>query len=98
MYLTQSKKKNGRIYPSVAESYRESGKTKTRSVRSLGYVDELEKEHGTRSRTGSSGAGTRRLPRRPRETSGSPRSASASTRRRRSTSARSAARTSAAPP
>lgn len=45
MYLTQSKKKNGRIYLSVAESYRESGKTKTRSVRSLGYVDELENEH-----------------------------------------------------
>lgn len=45
MYLTQSKKKNGRIYLSVAESYRENGKTKTRSVRSLGYVDELEKEH-----------------------------------------------------
>lgn len=44
--MTQSKKKNGRIYLSVAESYRENGKTKTRSVRSLGYVDELEKEHG----------------------------------------------------
>ena len=44
MFLKQQKRKNGRVYLSVVEGYRdEAGKTKTRHVRSLGYLDELEK-------------------------------------------------------
>ena len=46
MFVKQQKRKDGRIYLSVVEGYRdESGKTKTRHVRSLGYLDELEKLH-----------------------------------------------------
>jgi transposase len=46
MFLKKDKKSNGRIYLSIVEGYRESttGKTKHRKVKSLGYVDELEKE------------------------------------------------------
>ena len=46
MFLKKDKKPNGRIYLSIVEGYRESttGKTKHRKVKSLGYVDELEKE------------------------------------------------------
>lgn len=46
MFLKKDKKPNGRIYLSIVEGYREptTGKTKHRKVKSLGYVDELEKE------------------------------------------------------
>ena len=46
MFLKKDRKPNGRIYLSIVEGYRESttGKTKHRKVKSLGYVDELEKE------------------------------------------------------
>lgn len=47
MYLKKIKKKNpDRIYLIIAESYRdkETKKTKSRTVHSLGYLDELEKE------------------------------------------------------
>ena len=46
MFLKKDKKPNGRIYLSIVEGYRESttGKTKHRKVKSLGYVDKLEKE------------------------------------------------------
>lgn len=47
MYLKKIKKKNpDRLYLIIAESYRdkESKKTKSRTIQSLGYLDELEKE------------------------------------------------------
>jgi len=46
MYLKKIKKKNpDRVYLIIAESYRdkESKKTKSRTIQSLGYLDELEK-------------------------------------------------------
>lgn len=46
MFVKQQKRKDGRVYLSVVEGYRdEAGKTKTRHVRSLGYLDELERLH-----------------------------------------------------
>lgn len=46
MFLKKDKKSNGRIYLSIVEGYREpsTGKTKHRKVKSLGYVDALEKD------------------------------------------------------
>jgi len=46
MFLKKDKKPNGRIYLSIVEGYRESttGKTKHRKIKTLGYVDDLEKE------------------------------------------------------
>ena len=41
MYLRKDKRKDGRVYLSIAESYREGGKAKTRHVESIGYADEL---------------------------------------------------------
>lgn len=41
MYLNKRKKPNGRIYLTIAESYRENGKNRTRHVEAIGYVDEL---------------------------------------------------------
>lgn len=44
MYLRKSKKKNGRVYLTIAEAYRdERGKSMSRTVESLGYVDDLER-------------------------------------------------------
>lgn len=46
MFVKKQKRKNGRVYLSVVQGYRdENGKTKTRHVRSLGYLDELEKSY-----------------------------------------------------
>jgi hypothetical protein len=42
MYLTKSKRKDGRIYLSIAHSYRKGGKSTTRTVKSLGYLDTFE--------------------------------------------------------
>lgn len=46
MFLKKDKKPSGRIYLSIVEGYREptTGKTKHRKVKTLGYVDDLEKE------------------------------------------------------
>lgn len=46
MFLKKDKKPDGRIYLSIVEGYREptTGKTKHRKVKTLGYVDDLEKE------------------------------------------------------
>ena len=45
MYLRKSKKDNGRTYLAIVQGYRDAdGKNKARTVRSLGYVDELEAE------------------------------------------------------
>lgn len=47
MYLKRDKRKNGRIYLSIAQSYRSAqGKQTTRVVRNLGYLDDLEKQWG----------------------------------------------------
>lgn len=43
MFLRKLKKPNGRIYLSIVSGYRdENGKTKTRTIESLGYIDELK--------------------------------------------------------
>lgn len=47
MYLKKSKRKDGRIYLTIADGYhdKERGHTRTVSVQSLGYLDELEKQY-----------------------------------------------------
>ncbi len=47
MYLKKSKRKDGRVYLSIAEGYHDSerGHTRTVTVKSLGFLDELEKEY-----------------------------------------------------
>lgn len=46
LFVKKQKRKDGRTYLSVVEGYRgEDGRTKTRHVRSLGYLDELEKAY-----------------------------------------------------
>ncbi|WP_130812592.1 IS1634 family transposase [Olsenella sp. Marseille-P4559] len=41
MYLRKDRRKNGRAYLSIGENYRAGGKTRTRHLESIGYVDEL---------------------------------------------------------
>ena len=44
MYLRKSRKKNGRVYLTIVEAYRdERGKNMSRTVESVGYVDDLER-------------------------------------------------------
>lgn len=43
MFLKKSTQKNGRVYLCIAEGYRQNGKSKSRTVESCGYIDELEK-------------------------------------------------------
>lgn len=43
MYLKQTKTREGRIYLSITEGFRQDGKVKTRTIESCGYLDELEK-------------------------------------------------------
>ena len=45
MYLKQIPQKNGRVKLAVYESYRDGRRTRSRTVRPLGYLDELEAEH-----------------------------------------------------
>ena len=45
MYLKQIPQKNGRVKLAIYESYREGRRTRSRTVRPLGYLDELESEH-----------------------------------------------------
>lgn len=45
MYLKKTKQPNGRVSLGVVESYRKDGKPRQRTVKSLGYLDELEKIH-----------------------------------------------------
>ncbi len=47
MYLKKSRQKNGRLHLSIAEGYynKETGKTKTVNVKTLGYLDVLEKQY-----------------------------------------------------
>jgi len=43
MFVKTTKSRNGRVYLAIVHNYREGNKTKSRTVRSLGYLDELEK-------------------------------------------------------
>ena len=45
MYLKQIPQKSGRMRLAVYESYREGARTRQRTVRALGYADELAAEH-----------------------------------------------------
>lgn len=47
MYLKKSKRSSGRIYLSIADGYRdkERGHTRTVTIKSLGYLDELQKQY-----------------------------------------------------
>ena len=45
MYLRKTKQRNGRIYLAILHGYRdENGVTRNKTIKSLGYLDELEKE------------------------------------------------------
>lgn len=44
MFLQKIKQRNGRIYLAIRQGYRQDGKVKSKTVQSLGYLDELEKE------------------------------------------------------
>lgn len=45
MYLSKQRKKNGRVYLALTRAYRKDGKPVKETVKSLGYVDELEKDY-----------------------------------------------------
>ena len=45
MYLKRSWNKNGRIFLTIAHGYSIDGKTRHRTIESLGYLDELEKQY-----------------------------------------------------
>lgn len=45
MFVKKTKHKSGRVYLSIAKNWREGGKTRSKTIRSLGYLDELEKLH-----------------------------------------------------
>jgi Transposase len=44
MFLKKTTQKNGRINLSITQAYRENGKSKSRTVKNLGFLDELEQE------------------------------------------------------
>ena len=46
MFLKQTKTRDGRIYLSVVEGYRQNGKTRQRTVEKIGYLDDLQEVHG----------------------------------------------------
>ena len=41
MFLKKANYKNGRTYLSIVEGYRDGGKVKQRTVKKIGYLDEL---------------------------------------------------------
>ena len=44
--LKQSRRKNGRVYLSIEKAYRDqAGKPRAKTVKSLGYLDDLEKKY-----------------------------------------------------
>ena len=44
MFIRKQKRKDGRVYLSVVQGYRdENGKSKSKHVRSLGFLDEVAK-------------------------------------------------------
>ena len=46
MFLKQMKTRSGRVRLAVYESYWDGGRSRQRVVRPLGFLDELESEHG----------------------------------------------------
>jgi transposase len=44
MFVKKTKTRSGRIYLSLAQGYRIDGKSRSRTIESLGYLDELESE------------------------------------------------------
>jgi transposase len=46
MFVKKTKTRSGRIYLSLAQGYRIDGKSRTRTIESLGYLDELEGRYG----------------------------------------------------
>lgn len=44
MYLKKTKLKSGKTFLSIVEGYREDGKSKSRTVKKIGYLDSLEKD------------------------------------------------------
>jgi hypothetical protein len=46
VFLKKTPQKNGRIHLAIAQSYRKDGKPTTRTLESLGYLDDLNKVHG----------------------------------------------------
>lgn len=44
MYLRKARRGNGRVYLSIGENFRVDGRTRSRHLESIGYVDELESE------------------------------------------------------
>lgn len=45
MYLKQTRTRTGRVRLAVCESYRDGSRVRQRTARSLGWLDELRKEH-----------------------------------------------------
>ena len=45
MFLKQMKQKNGRVKLAIYEAFRDKGVPRQRTVKSLGYIDELIGEH-----------------------------------------------------
>ena len=45
MFLKKSWNKNGRIFLSIVHGYSIDGKTRHRTIKALGYLDELEKQY-----------------------------------------------------
>ena len=45
MYLKKTKNKSGRVYLSIMHGYRENGKSKAKTIKGLGYVDELRRQY-----------------------------------------------------
>jgi hypothetical protein len=44
--LKQSRRKDGRVYLSIEKAYRDkAGKPRAKTIKSLGYLDELKKEY-----------------------------------------------------
>lgn len=45
MFLRQTKQRNGRVSLSIIQSFRKDGKPKSRTIKSFGYLDELEGQY-----------------------------------------------------
>ena len=41
MFVKKTKQNNGRVYLAIVKNYRKDGKTVTKTVKSLGFLDEL---------------------------------------------------------
>ena len=45
MFIKKCKYSNGRTFLSIVHGFKENGKTKHLTIKKIGYLDELEKEH-----------------------------------------------------